>query len=138
MTLGGEYQYRVDEGAWTDWLTGTTATPAGFAGELGHVYHFRVRTWDRVGNERPYPAAPDTTTRIRAPVTKYYYASGQRIAMRQGDVYYIHTDHLGSTSVLSDRADPLPPVFRGVVPRGTGVPEVGSCRPADFLRQPGV
>jgi len=84
---------------------------------MGHAYHFRVRTWDRVGNAREYPAAPDATTRIRAPVTKYYYASGQRVALRQGDVvYYIHTDHLGSTRVLSDWADPLPPVFRGAVP----------------------
>jgi len=70
-----------------------------------------VRTWDRVGNAREYPAVPDATTRITAPVTKYYYANGQRVAMRQGDVvYYIHTDHpsfhsgqaLGSVSVLSD------------------------------------
>ncbi|MCR4408662.1 MAG: RHS repeat-associated core domain-containing protein, partial [Anaerolineae bacterium] len=98
-------QYRVDEGAWTDWLTGTAVTLAGFRGESGHVYHFRVRTWDRVGNAREYPAAPDATTRIRAPVTKYYYAGDRRIALRQGDVvYYIHTDHLGSTGVLSDEA----------------------------------
>jgi len=64
-----------------------------------------------VGNAREYPAVPDATTRITAPVTKYYYANGQRVAMRQGDVvYYIHTDHpsfhsgqaLGSVSVLSD------------------------------------
>jgi RHS repeat-associated protein len=35
--------------------------------------------------------------------TKHYYANGQRVAMRQGDVvYYLHSDHLGSTSVLSD------------------------------------
>jgi len=53
--------------------------------------------------------------------------SGQRIAMRQGDVvYYIHTDHLGSVSVLSDgsgQADPLPPVSGGCPPQGgRGVP----------------
>jgi hypothetical protein len=53
--------------------------------------------------------------------TKHYYANGQRacpefvlsevegrsrrVAMRQGDVvYYIHADHLGSTSVLSDES----------------------------------
>ena len=56
-----------------------------------------------MGNERVYPATPDAITHIGAPVTKYYYANGQRIAMRQGDVvYYLHTDHLGSVSVLSD------------------------------------
>jgi len=36
-------------------------------------------------------------------VTKYYYASGQRIAMRQGDaLYWIHGDHLGSTAITTD------------------------------------
>ena len=91
-------------------LLGTTDTSASFTGELVHTYAFRVRTWDNVGNERPYPDTPDATTRVQA-VTKYYHVNGQRacpersrrVAMRQGDVvYYIHTDHLGSTSVLSD------------------------------------
>jgi RHS repeat-associated protein len=36
-------------------------------------------------------------------VTKYYYAAGQRVAMRQdGVVYYLHADHLGSTSLATD------------------------------------
>jgi RHS repeat-associated protein len=36
-------------------------------------------------------------------VTKYYYANGQRVAMqKEGVVYYLHSDHLGSTSILSD------------------------------------
>ncbi|MFB0536813.1 MAG: PKD domain-containing protein, partial [Anaerolineae bacterium] len=105
--ISGVYdvQYKVDNGEWVDWLTGTTGTEASFTGELGHVYSFRLRTWDNVGNERPYPDTPDAVTRIQAPITRYYYASGQRVAMRQGDVvYYVHTDHLGSTSVLSDES----------------------------------
>jgi RHS repeat-associated protein len=36
-------------------------------------------------------------------VTKYYMFGGQRVAMRQGDVvYYLHSDHLGSTSLTTD------------------------------------
>ena len=36
-------------------------------------------------------------------VTKYYYAGAQRIAMRvDGTLYYLLTDHLGSTSVTTD------------------------------------
>ena len=40
-------------------------------------------------------------------VTKYYYHGGQRVAMRVGEeggdaVYYLHTDHLGSTSLTTD------------------------------------
>ncbi len=44
----------------------------------------------------PPPAPPP------AVVTKYYYAGSQRIAMREGGVlYYLHTDHLGSTSLAT-------------------------------------
>jgi RHS repeat-associated protein len=36
-------------------------------------------------------------------VTKYYYAAGQRVAMRQnGAVTYLHGDHLGATSLATD------------------------------------
>jgi YD repeat-containing protein len=35
-------------------------------------------------------------------VTKYYYANGQRIAMRTGStLYYLLSDHLGSTSITT-------------------------------------
>ncbi|MBC7228398.1 MAG: RHS repeat-associated core domain-containing protein, partial [Thermoflexales bacterium] len=41
-------------------------------------------------------------------MTKYYYVGRQPIAMRQGPpgqagtVFYLHTDHLGSTTLLTD------------------------------------
>jgi len=36
-------------------------------------------------------------------VTKYYYAGGQRIAMRSnGTLNYLIGDHLGSTSLVTD------------------------------------
>jgi hypothetical protein len=36
-------------------------------------------------------------------ITKYYFLGGRRVAMRRdGQVYYFHTDHLGSTSAMSD------------------------------------
>ena len=36
-------------------------------------------------------------------VTKYYYAGGSRVAMREGStVYYLLSDHLGSTSLTTD------------------------------------
>jgi len=41
-------------------------------------------------------------------VTKYYAFNGQRVAMREGDVvYYLHGDHLGSTSVASSDSGAL-------------------------------
>jgi len=37
-------------------------------------------------------------------VTKYYYSGGRRVAMRAGGVvYYLHTDHLGSTSLVTSQ-----------------------------------
>ena len=73
---------------------GETTHPA----ELGHVYTLRLSATDNVSN------ATSAEAEVLVPhITKYYYTNGQRIAMRQEDVvYYIHSDHLGSTSVLSD------------------------------------
>jgi RHS repeat-associated protein len=40
--------------------------------------------------------------------TKYYYFGGQRVAMKKGSTtYYLHTDHLGSTSVVADSSGAL-------------------------------
>ena len=38
-------------------------------------------------------------------MVKYYYAGGQRVAMRKGSstVYYLLGDHLGSTAITADR-----------------------------------
>lgn len=36
-------------------------------------------------------------------VTKYYYSGGQRVAIRKNDpLYYMFSDHLGSTSLTTD------------------------------------
>ncbi len=36
--------------------------------------------------------------------TKHYFANGQRLATRTNDeLYYLHTDHLGSTSLVTDK-----------------------------------
>ncbi|MBC7250374.1 MAG: hypothetical protein H5T62_08810, partial [Anaerolineae bacterium] len=95
---------KVDDSDWTSWLTATTATEAVYSGELGHRYTFRVRATDNVNNTGPWAEA----STVVAQVTKYYTFGGQRIAMRQGDVvYYIHADHLGSVSVVSDGSGAL-------------------------------
>jgi RHS repeat-associated protein len=71
--------------------TPTTASPA-------TPYTFRLSASDNVSN------AASTEVEALVPyVTKYYYANGQRVAMqKEGVVYYLHSDHLGSTSILSD------------------------------------
>jgi len=49
-------------------------------------------------------------------IRKYYYAGGQRVAMRENStVYYLLTDHLGSTALtVSSSGTPCPPC-RGVL-----------------------
>ncbi|MEJ2560457.1 MAG: RHS repeat-associated core domain-containing protein, partial [Anaerolineae bacterium] len=55
---------------------------------------------DNVDNASAWVEAGPVTV---SAVTKYYYHGGQRVAMRQGDVvYFIHADHLGSTSLTTD------------------------------------
>ena len=93
-----DVQVREDEGGWTDWLTETAQTQGEYVGQYGHRYGFRVRATDRVSNTGDWVEG----TSFLAWVTKYYAFNGQRVAMREGDVvYYLHGDHLGSTSVAS-------------------------------------
>ncbi len=47
-------------GAWTSWLTDTTATSAYWIGQAGHAYEFRVSAVDRNGNRQPGPRARPT------------------------------------------------------------------------------
>lgn len=43
-------------GAWTNLLSGSTATSATFTGERGQTYYVRVRARDQAGNVRPFTA----------------------------------------------------------------------------------
>jgi RHS repeat-associated protein len=68
-------------------------------------------TYDGDGNRVKTVVGSTTTTYIgnylewsgsTTTMKKYYYASGQRIAMRQGStLYFLLTDHLGSTAVTA-------------------------------------
>jgi len=108
-----DVQVKVDDGAWTAWLTATTATEAMYSGELGHLYTFRARATDHVSNTGPWAEASTTVVQV----TKYYAFGGQRIAVRQaGVVYYIHTDHLGSTSLVTDHASRITAPGSGTTP----------------------
>jgi len=64
-SLRYDVQYRDGaSGTWTDWRTNTASTSAVFAGQHGHIYDFRSRARDQVGNEEAWPSVPDTTTRV--------------------------------------------------------------------------
>ncbi|MEJ2556516.1 MAG: RHS repeat-associated core domain-containing protein, partial [Anaerolineae bacterium] len=96
-----DVQYKVGvAGTWTSWLTNTSQTEAPFVGERDQSYYFRVQATDNVNNTSAWVEAGPV---VVSAVTKYYYHGDQRVAMRQGDVvYYLHSDHLGSTSLTTD------------------------------------
>jgi RHS repeat-associated protein len=63
--------------------------------EPGQTYTFHLTATDNVGNQ----ASAEATSGLPR-VIKYYYHGGKRVAMRSGgQVYYLHGDHLGSTSL---------------------------------------
>jgi len=97
-----DVQYASESSGWTDWLVSTPVTQALFTGPGGHVYTFRVSATDGVGNESDWQTSGQVTVSL---VKKYYAAAGRRVAMRSdGVVYYLHGDHLGSTSLVTTGA----------------------------------
>jgi hypothetical protein len=59
-----DVQVRRGDGDWQDWLTGTTATQATFAGQDGEHYAFRVRARDSEGRVESWRDGPDAETAL--------------------------------------------------------------------------
>ena len=57
-------QARDGDGAWTDWLSNTTALSATFTGLDGHIFSFRARARDGAGNIGEYAPGGDVSTRV--------------------------------------------------------------------------
>jgi len=98
-------EVRDGDGPWQP-LSTACAGATTYTGELGHGYTFRVTATDRVSN-----AASAEAEAVTKSITKYYYfpssgsgrGGGQRVAMRTPEgVYYLHADHLGSTSLTTN------------------------------------
>lgn len=64
-----DVQMRVNGGAWTDWVTGTTTTSKSVSANGVASYEFRSRARDRAGNVEAWPTNADasTTTVVPAP-----------------------------------------------------------------------
>ncbi len=99
---GYDLEVSADGGAnWSRLLTATQDTSYTFSGGLGVAYTFRVRATDNVNNVSAWVQAEAKTVVVK----KYYTVAGQRIGMREnGVLYYLHTDHLGSTSLTTDES----------------------------------
>ncbi len=57
------------DGEWQDWLVNTTKTAELFQGQAGHVYNFRVRAMDTIGNWEAWPAGDGDTTTVIDPAS---------------------------------------------------------------------
>jgi len=111
----GAYDVQVrdgHEGAWTDWLTDTTAISGTFAGTHGHTYFFRAHARDTCGNQEPYgdeewgqafttmltePAPVLVTSRKSA--TPWLFRPGQTVTYT---VIISNTGNLTANAVLTD------------------------------------
>ncbi|MCP4592524.1 MAG: RHS repeat-associated core domain-containing protein, partial [bacterium] len=90
---------REGDGEWQTFSTDCVGTDT-YSPSLGETCTFHLDAHDNTGNQA---SAEDATGVSR--VTKYYYAGGRRVAMRAGGVvYYLHNDHLGSTSLTTDES----------------------------------
>jgi RHS repeat-associated protein len=70
------------------------------------VHTVTAQVYDQAGNQTqsgPWSFTVVDDSAVSLGVTKYYMLGSQRVAMRQDDVvYFIHSDHLGSTSLTTD------------------------------------
>lgn len=60
---GYAVQVKVDDGAWTDWYSGTE-TGLLYNGQVGHRYAFRCRATDGAGNVEAWPTGEDAFTAL--------------------------------------------------------------------------
>ncbi len=73
---------------------GRVTAPAGAATMRIDLYNYMNSGW---------AAYDDVTLPVQVSATKYYYLGGQRVALRQGGtLYYLLTDHLGSTALTAN------------------------------------
>ncbi|MDP3047410.1 MAG: SpoIID/LytB domain-containing protein, partial [Chloroflexota bacterium] len=71
-----DLQVRDGDGPWTPWLTHTTALSAVFSGAGSHLYSFRARATDNVGNLGAYRDGGDTSTVANVMVATRSLATG--------------------------------------------------------------
>jgi len=109
-------------------ISGTVTSNFAYNGDGARVMRSDgTTTTYYVGNHYEVSVTGGVTT-----TTKYYYFGAQRVAMRtSAGVTYLHSDHLGSTSVASDQNGAFlsrQTYFAFGVPRSTD----GSALPTDF------
>ncbi len=89
-----DVQYRIDEGAWADWVTGVVYTSSVYTGREGRQYEFRARGVDRVGNIEVYGDAEAGTTVDSAPPSSHVHELPVLIRQDSFDVHWSGTDEV--------------------------------------------
>jgi hypothetical protein len=56
-----------ESGEWEDWLQMTPSTSGQFTGQDDHIYYFRARAWDNIGNQGDWPELPQANATIQLP-----------------------------------------------------------------------
>jgi uncharacterized repeat protein (TIGR01451 family) len=107
---GGE-----DEGAWTAWMTATTATSGTFTGTHGHTYFFRARARDEADNwgsfgDEEWGQAFTTVLTEPAPVliTSRKVAAPRRFRSDQTVAYTIVVSNTGNLTAAAVVTDTVP------------------------------
>ena len=59
-----DVQYRIGDGPWVDWQSGTVTTQGMLAGKAGDVYYLRARAVDVAGNTEQYSDDPKDLVRV--------------------------------------------------------------------------
>jgi len=144
----GAYDVQVRdgyEGAWTDWLTGTTAISGAFTGTHGHTYFFRARARDQAGNEEPFNGeewGQTFTTVLTGPapvlVTSRKFATPRLFRPDQTVAYTViisNTGNFTATAALTD----TPPVSMVVLTETlAATPGLTLLYPSDAIHWTGV
>jgi len=98
-----DVQFKMDDGQWTDWKTGTSDTSGSYTGEPGHTYYFRARASDIAGNRKIYSGGNgDTSTTIdpTAPVSTVLKLSEWQTNSKF-NVEWECTDGIGGSGIAS-------------------------------------
>ena len=97
--------YRVNNGGWQYWQTGTSATNATFTGTYGNTYYFQSVGHDNVGNTEPYPSGNgDTYTSLQPPPTLSVSPTSLNVGSASGSTGNISVTSNTSWSVSDDAA----------------------------------
>lgn len=110
-----DLQYRDDDGSWNDLLTDTDLTSAGFTGQDGHTYGFRIRATDQLDHTGEFTELSQAQTTVDTEPPSLSLSAPGRVAAGEDAAVEVHAaDTASGVSALSWELDnSLPVSFAG-------------------------